>query len=354
MRCPALNELPLPPLGKAGWPWLEGSAQLSDTLPDGRPWPKVSIVTPSYNQGQFLEETIRSVLLQGYPDLDYVIIDGGSTDGSVDMIRKYERWVACWVSEKDGGQSEAINTGWLKSTGALLAYLNSDDTYCPGTVAAAVSYLVQHPDIGMVYADSNFIDATGSLLKLHKGKQMDFEEVLCWSCHISQPTVFLRREVIDQVGMMNTDFHYAMDYDLWSRVASQHRIRHLPQVLANERHYAASKTVAAPELGLKGRIYAVEHFSSPGHQPEIHALKSKALATHCYKLSRYYLGMGNPAAARANALRALKVRPPVWLAGINVLLFALGLIPSPRFGMWLRKVALRFVKSSNTYPYMAS
>lgn len=114
---------------------------------------------------------------------------------------------------------------------------------------------------------------------------------------------------------MNAEFQYAMDYDFWIRVASQYQIRHLPVVLANERHYATSKTVSAPELGLKGRIHALEHFSTRSHQPDICSLKRRALATHCFKLSRYYLGAGDFIAARAYALRALRIRPPMRLMG---------------------------------------
>jgi glycosyltransferase involved in cell wall biosynthesis len=134
MHCPRRVELPASPLGRRGWPWTEESPQVPDTMPDGRPWPKVTIVTPSYNQGQFIEESMRSVLLQGYPDLEYIVIDGGSSDDSVDKIRRYEQWLEFWVSEPDSGQSNAINKGWRRSRGDVIAWLNSDDIYAPSAL----------------------------------------------------------------------------------------------------------------------------------------------------------------------------------------------------------------------------
>src|SRR6476620_5462323 len=127
MRCPDLQELPPPPPGKTGWPWTEASASLPDARPDGIPWPRISIVTPSFNQAQFLEATLRSVLLQGYPDLEYFVLDGKSNDGSVEIIKKYAPWLAYWVSERDGGQSAAINRGLTMSSGLLTTWINSDD-----------------------------------------------------------------------------------------------------------------------------------------------------------------------------------------------------------------------------------
>ena len=132
MRCPTLRELPPPPPGKTGWPWTEETQPIPDTMPDGGEWPKISIVTPNYNYGQFIEETIRSVLLQGYPNLEYIVIDGGSTDDSVEIIKKYEPWLSYWVSEKDKGQSNAINKGLKMCTGQIAAYINSDDYYLIG------------------------------------------------------------------------------------------------------------------------------------------------------------------------------------------------------------------------------
>ena len=134
MRCPTHADLPPPPPGKTGWPWTTKPPRLPALQPDGTPWPRISIVTPSYNQGQYIEETLRGVLLQGYPNLEYIVMDGGSTDGTVDILRKYAPWLAHWTSEPDRGQAHAINKGMASATGAIGAYLNSDDYYLPGAL----------------------------------------------------------------------------------------------------------------------------------------------------------------------------------------------------------------------------
>lgn len=139
MRCPMLSELPLPSSVKTGWPWDVESKQLPPAMPDGSPWPKISIITPSYNQGQYLEETLRSVLLQGYPNLEFIVMDGGSTDASVDIIKKYQPWLSYWASEHDNGQTHAINKGLDFATGEIVAYLNSDDLYLPGALHEVAS-----------------------------------------------------------------------------------------------------------------------------------------------------------------------------------------------------------------------
>lgn len=140
MRCPTLSELPPPPLGKTGWPWTEQTPPLPDLMPDGAEWPRISIVTPSYNQGEFIEETIRSVLLQGYPNLEYIIIDGGSTDNSVDVIKKYSSRLTYWVSERDEGQSDALNKGFNICSGEIGAYLNSDDIFMQSAISKVALY----------------------------------------------------------------------------------------------------------------------------------------------------------------------------------------------------------------------
>jgi len=134
MQSPTINELPKPPVGKTGWPWTEETEQLPEKMPDGSDWPKISIVTPSYNQGQYIEETIRSVVLQGYPNLEYIIIDGGSKDKSVQIIKKYDHYISYWISKPDKGQANAINIGLELASGDIVAYINSDDFYLPGAL----------------------------------------------------------------------------------------------------------------------------------------------------------------------------------------------------------------------------
>jgi len=242
VRCLSLTELPPVQGTHSGWPWTEESEVLPPAMADGTPWPRVSIVTPSYNQGQFLEETIRSVLLQGYPNLYYVVIDGGSTDGSLDVIKKYERFLSFWVSERDGGQAQAINKGWKHAGGEVLAWINSDDIYLPGSVAKAVSYLADHQQVGMVYGEGYHIDVDGRIVERYPTEKFDADR-LGDTCYICQPTTFIRRSVIEKVGPVDESLRFCMDYDLWIRISRQSVIDYLPDYIAHSRLHEESKTI---------------------------------------------------------------------------------------------------------------
>lgn len=244
MRCPTLNELPPPPPGRTGWPWTEESPQLPDTMPNGRPWPRVSIVTPSYNQAQFIEETIRSVLLQGYPDLEYIIIDGGSTDGSVEIIRKYAPWLAYWVSEPDRGQSHAINKGFAQATGEIVAWLNSDDVYRPAVLREVAIQFAIHTECGLIYADSCFIDENSQVTKSIETAQYDLESLVLSHVYLPQQSTFVRARVLTEVGLLDEDLHYAMDFDLWLRVITAYPYCRASGVWSGYRLAAGTKTVA--------------------------------------------------------------------------------------------------------------
>ena len=241
MRCPALSELPPPPHDREGWPWTEETPRLPETMPGGQAWPRVSIVTPSYNQGRFIEETIRSVLLQGYPDLEYMVIDGGSTDSTVDIIKRYEKWLTYWVSEPDRGQSHAINKGWRMATGEIYAYLNSDDTYVPGAVEAAVEHVLANPDVVMVYGEGDIVDECGKVTEHCRTGDLNLKRLLCSYNHVPQPTVFFKRSVTNVLGYLDEDLHLAMDLDYWIRLSLRFGTAYIPQTLARMRFHPSAK-----------------------------------------------------------------------------------------------------------------
>ena len=207
----------------------------------------VSIVTPSFNQDRYIEDTIQSVLAQDYPQIEYRIVDGGSTDNTVGVIRKYESKLAGWVSEKDKGQTDAINKGFAQAKGDILAWINSDDTYEPGAVSAAVRYLQEHPDVGMVYGDCNFIDASGDVIGKFNAAQTSYSLLRQGYSHIPQQTMFFRAELWRQVGPLDPSFYFAMDYDLWTRIAARAEIKYVPQTWANFRLHGSGKTLLADD-----------------------------------------------------------------------------------------------------------
>jgi len=300
VRCPSLADLPAPPPDKSGWPWTEESLRLPDKLPDGRPWPRVSIVTPSYNQGDFIEETIRSVLLQGYPDLEYIILDGGSTDGSVDIIRKYEPWLAHWVSKRDGGQTEAINNGWRKATGEILAYINSDDCYLAGAIAAAVEGFQSDSQTGMVYGTAIIVDETGKELRVWKGQPFDLKTTLTVGSIVPQPTAFFSGKALKRIGYLDEKWHMIMDYDLCIRISVQWPTVCLPGTLARFRDHRQSKTNTRFEATATELIYWLATFSPEHISPEEwRAIKWETLSRVHYEWAMAYLANGRQYAPKA-------------------------------------------------------
>jgi len=244
MRCPGLSDLPPPPSSKTGWPWSVESQRLPETLPGGKPWPKVSIVTASYNQSMFIEETIRSVLLQGYPNLEYMILDGGSTDGSVDIIRTYEGHLEYWISQKDAGQAAAIQTGFERSTGEVLGWLNSDDFLFPEALGAVGEFFMHNPECGWVVGDGVQIDAQGKIFRKDYALKPNHRSLLYRSMRgCLQPATFWRREPYICVGGINSSLVYSMDYDLFLRLARVSKVGKIRRVLATLRLHADCKSV---------------------------------------------------------------------------------------------------------------
>ena len=260
MSYPTLERLPTPPLGKTGWPWTEATPQLPDTMPNGQPWLKISIVTPSYNQAQFLEETIRSVLLQGYPNLEYIVIDGGSMDGSIDIIRKYEKWLSYWVSEKDHGQTDAINKGMMRLTGEIFNWINSDDTLLPGSLAIVGKWFVEHPQAQVGYGSFVYVREDGSIERQVDPQYSTLESIAeYWRLDrgITQQALFVRWETVRGLGLLETDLRYNMDYEWQCRLIRQFQFQKITGApLATYRLHNTSKSVSelAPFLEERGVV----------------------------------------------------------------------------------------------------
>jgi len=209
--------------------------------------PLVSIVTPSYNQAPFLEATIRSVLDQDYTPIEYFIIDGGSTDGSLQIIQRYADCLAGWVSEPDHGQTDALNKGFAMAKGDILAWLNSDDTYEAGAVSGAVAYLQEHPEAGMVYGDASFVDTAGRVIGKFPARQTDYTRLRQGYVHIPQQASFFRGDLWRRVGPLDPSYYFAMDYDLWVRLAAVAPLHYHPRTWANFRLHGGGKTIAADD-----------------------------------------------------------------------------------------------------------
>lgn len=239
MRCPTLEELPTPPPGREGWPWTRGCPPLPSRMPDGDVWPRLSIVTPSYQQGDYIEETIRSVLLQGYPDIEYVIIDGGSSDGTVATIRKYEPWLAYWCSEPDRGQAHAINKGRAHLTGLFFQFINSDDVLAENALEVVARHARQHRAVAGTVATIGT-----SSPQLVRNTTLSVEDLILGSRDFHQPGIWVNREDVENVGGFDENFHFVFDKDFYIRFMRKNMfsIARVQEKLAFFRLHEESKT----------------------------------------------------------------------------------------------------------------
>ena len=286
--------------------------------------PRVSVITPSFNQAAFLEETIQSVLSQDYPNLEYIIIDGGSNDGSVEIIRKYADRLAYWVSEKDAGQADGINKGLARATGEVVAWLNSDDLYQPGAIHAAVEILQAFPECGLVYGDVLSVDAKGQALNLTHYDDWGLEELLKFRI-IGQPAVFMRRSVLDQAGLLDTRFHFLLDHQLWIRMANLAGMKYIREQWAAARYHEAAKNVAQAEqfcadadalvAWVKSEPALAERYDRLGKQAEAGLAMFKA----------FYLSTGRMPLQALHAYgRAFLIRPGLALKQWRRILWTMG------------------------------
>jgi len=302
-----------------------GSEACKLNLPPISKQPLVSIVTPSYNQGKYLEQTIQSVLGQDYARIEYIVVDGTSTDNSIEIIKKHADRLAGWVSEKDSGQGEAINKGLARAQGDIVAWLNSDDYYLPGTISAAVKVFEENPDVVMVYGDMLAVDEHGQTINVLKYKQLSFQDLLCFQI-IGQPSVFFRREVLEQTGELDTTFHFLLDHHLWIRIAQQGRILHVPRLWSAARYHAEAKNRAkAAEFGREAFRILDWAKSQPGLAEAVSGVREarRARASAHRVDARYLLDGGQPWSALKAWMRAFFIHPPTALARLNIFVSAL-------------------------------
>jgi glycosyltransferase involved in cell wall biosynthesis len=308
---PAVTELPPPPVGKTGWPWTEDAPAVPPLMPDGRPWPRVGVVTPSYNLGEYLEETIRSVLLQGYSGLEYIIVDGCSTDGSVEIIRKYERWLTQTVIEPDRGQTDAINKGWRRSTGRILAYVNADDSYLPGAIAAAAEAFCATPDAGMAYGTAMIVDETGNDLRPWRAEPFDLKTMLVVDSIVPQPAAFYSIEALEAVGYVNERWHLIMDYDLAVRIGTRYSTVCIPSTLARFRVHSQNKSRLRFEALAAELIDFVDELETNQPAPRAWLLRRTASSRIHYELSLAYVKeAGKAGRALRPLLKSVLCYPP--------------------------------------------
>ena len=319
---------------------MKVSGHVPATMSDGRPWPKISIVTPSFNQGQFIEEAIRSVLLQGYPNLEFMIIDGGSTDNTVEVIHKYEQWLSHWVSDRDRGQADAVNKGWASSSGQILGWLNSDDVYAPRALCALVEAWCKAGKPALVYGDAL---STNVFLQPHAKKIMNGYslEAMLLGKSMPQPAVFIAKNFFSQVGPLDEGLHYALDFEFflraWLHPGSQ-SFCYVPKVLAYSRRYGETKCQTGGASHARENVNVLRRMWQD-HMGGYHISRRwrKAFAVAMGRQSIRYLDSGNileacrvlceafmwsPRIAQNMAkpfgrlvIEKLRRRPPRWMAG---------------------------------------
>ncbi|MCQ3936400.1 MAG: hypothetical protein DPW18_05060 [Chloroflexi bacterium] len=292
----------------------------------------VSIITPSYNQAKYLEQTILSVLSQDYPRIEYLVMDGASTDESVEIIKKYVvesgglppgRKIDFWESAKDNGQADAINKGFARASGEIIAWLNSDDYYLPGTVRAAVKVFEENPDVVLVYGNMLAVDENGKTFNTLTYRQLTLEDLLCFQI-IGQPAVFMRRTALQKTSGLNPAFHYLLDHLLWIQIARHGRILHVDQTWSAARYHAEAKNRAkAAEFGREA-FRILETAAQDEHLASTLAKISRRARASAHRVdARYLLDGGLPAGALAAWMRALFIHPPAALARMNILVSSL-------------------------------
>lgn len=279
----------------------------------------VSIITPSFNQAAFLQQTLNSVLQQDHHDLEYLVVDGGSRDGSVDIIRQSASRLAWWVSEPDSGQADAINKALAHARGEVVAWLNSDDYYLPGTVRAAARVFQVHPDAVLVYGNMLAVDEANRITNKLVYQQVSLEDLMCFRI-IGQPAAFIRRSALEAVGGLDTSLHMLLDHQLWIRLATVGRMIYVGETWAAARYHPRAKNRASARDFGREAFRILEWMSKePSLAPVFPDVRRRARASAHRVDARYLVDGGLPLEALKAWLRALLLHPPTALTRVNLL-----------------------------------
>jgi glycosyltransferase involved in cell wall biosynthesis len=333
-----LEDLPSPPPAKLGWPWTEISPVRSWSASRLDNLPKVSVITPSYNQARFLEETIRSVLLQNYPNLEYIIIDGGSQDGTLEIIQRYAPWLSYWVSEEDHGQGDALNKGLRVANGVYIGWLNSDDLYLPGLLNDSVAYLVENPEVSVVYRDCLIVDDHSAVIGRSDAREFDLQEYLKHD-YIAQQTALIRKVDLDDIGGINPSLHYHLDYDLFLRLSRKFFLQKLPGEGGCFRVHAGTKSVTTAKGFAEEGIRILDSFYTSGDITH-ELLKTRPQAygwAYLHGALRLY-GNGQVDLAKEYLQRSIEVNPGWWAEENEALNHLIGWASYPVIGDPLRYI----------------
>jgi len=300
--------------------------------------PSISIITPSFNQGYYLEQTLVSVLSQGYPGLEYLVVDGDSTDGSLEIIQRYTSRLAWWVSEPDNGQAEAINKGLQRASGELVAWLNSDDYYLPGALRKVAEVFAAHPETGLVFGDVLAVDDQGKALNLLRYGDWGLADLMAFRI-IGQPSIFMRHNLLEKAGLLDTSFHYLLDHQLWLRLAQLAGMTYLPETLSAARFHSESKNVSHASEFSQEVYLILDWMKSQPRLAETLKRKRRRIEAGASRLSAYYLlEGGQPGKSLAEYGKSLRLHPATTLRDWRRVGYAfLSLLGLGKMGEALRK-----------------
>lgn len=279
-------------------------------MPQEKPW--VTIVTPSYNQGNFIKETIDSVLTQDYPNLEYIVADGGSTDNTIDILKQYTDDRLTWFSEADDGMANGINKGFARGRGEIMTWLNSDDVYIGQPVVESVNYLLQHPNIDIVYGDAVYTDKQGTPTgKWQKGAPFDVVNVASYLNSVPQPGTFWRKRVWDTIGGLREDLHYVLDGEYWLRAyLNDFQLAYMAGDRATYRLHGESKTVTGGlAFGNERERVFNEYLQMPDYRDKLTPHERFVRANIAFVRAKIYRELDDTENARQQAKVALRYAP---------------------------------------------